>query len=119
MGQDIEVLDLASPAVAEAGSMSGWLTLCRERWQAGRWAELTRLAGELAEQLAPANLQSIVAITADGDAIEAAAQPELEHLVERYAGYRPGHAAEDQLVRQLISAAVRRNAALHAVAAGH
>ena len=119
MGQDIDVLDLAAPASAQVQSLSGWLGLCRERWQAGRWGELARLAAEIIEPLAPANLQSIVTITSDADGIETAAQSELEGLVQRYAGHRPGHAAEEQLARQLISAAVRRSAILHRAPAGN
>lgn len=111
-GQDVHVLDLNTQGPAPVGGYWDWFRFVLERADQGRLAETLVLADQLDGQVDPATLARIITVCRDADRVEDAGQELLEELVTGYADWRPCHPAEGRLVRQLLSAAVRRAAAL-------
>jgi len=107
-GQDVHVLDLGSSAAPEPCGCDAWFEFTRERQRQGRFAECVALADQLDGQVDGPTLDRVVAICRDADRIESSSQDGLEQLVTAYAKAAANHPLEKHLIRNLISAAVRR-----------
>lgn len=115
-GQDVHVYDPSASGRYGGSLCAAWFDFLIERNDEGRLPESIVLADQLDVSIDAAALGRIVSVCRDADRIDQAAQEELEALVARYADVEASHPVEARLMRQALSAAVRRASELqHAV----
>jgi hypothetical protein len=107
-GQNVHVLDLGTSSAAEPSCYDAWFEFTLERERQGRLAECVALADQIDGHIDGPALERVVAVCRDADRVELASQSVLEQLVTVYANAAPTHPIEKHLVRNLLSAAVRR-----------
>lgn len=118
-GQSVHILDLGCAVQPADSPYSAWFEFILERFAEGRLAETIAVADQLDGTLDRQLPVRIAAVCRDADRVERASQATLEELAARYGDVHPVHPAEARMVRQLLSAAVRRSAYLqHPTGAG-
>jgi len=111
-GEAFQWIDTHADKPALVSPFDGWLSLVNRWLTQGRLNDLHRLSGKLDMPPCPETLHKIATICDDLDRVADAGLADLERLVDRYTGIHTENAVETQLVKRLISAAVRRAACL-------
>jgi hypothetical protein len=110
--QGIELVDVATTSSEVAPpnrpEYNAWFALVREWWEQGRIEDIAWLSARISVEAGPDTLDRIVAVCRDCDEVDTASQERLEQLVTKYSGMAPSNEVEAEMVRQMISAAVRQ-----------